>query len=196
MKGNKFKLVVIVTILGAMLVLYYYSLSSDKVSKEKENRAKTTTEVTKLIDKDLDNSYPKTPREVVKLYSRIIKCFYSGEYTEDELKLLAVQAQKLMDDELLEHNEFDEYYDNLTADIEEYKEQGKVISSYILDSSKNVEYKTMDGKEYAAMKCIYYTKQKKGTEKTNQEYVLRKDEDNRWKLLYWKLFSDEEEEIE
>ena len=40
MKGNKFKLVVIVTILGAMLVLYYYSLSSDKVSKEKEKASK------------------------------------------------------------------------------------------------------------------------------------------------------------
>lgn len=196
MKGNKFKLVVVITILAAMLILYYYSLSSERTTKKKSNDIKEKKEITKLIEKDLDNSYPKTPREVVRLYSRMIKCFYGGDYSDDELKLLAVQAQKLMDDELLKHNEFDEYYSNLTKDIDEYKKQGKIISTYILESSKDVEYKKLEDKQYAIVRCIYYTKQKKKTEKTNQEYVLRKDDNNNWKILYWNLFDDEDKENE
>ena len=41
-------------------------------SKEQAKKAETLTEVQKLITKNLDTQYPETPREVIKLYNRII----------------------------------------------------------------------------------------------------------------------------
>lgn len=194
MKKSRLKMVIIISVMAAIILVYYYNLSTKRV--EKHNSTKQTKEITKLLAKNLEESYPKTPREVIKLYSRIITCFYSGSYTEDEKKLLAVQVQKLMDDELLKHNDFDEYYDNLCADIEQYEKENKVITSYVLDSGSNVEYKILEEKNYAILKCLYYTKGKEGVAKTNQQYILRKDETGKWKILYWKLFDSEEDSDE
>lgn len=192
--SKKMRKVVVITILIGIVVVYFYYLTVNNKNTSKKSDVKKVDEVEKLINKDLDESYPKTPREVVKFYSRIISAFYSGGYNEDEKKLLAVQAQKIMDNELLEHNKFDDYYDNLCEDIDEYKENGRKISSYMLDSSSDVEYKTFKEKKYAYIKCTYYTKGKEGTAKVPEQYVLRQDEDGRWKILFWKLVDEDEED--
>lgn len=192
--SKKMRKVVVITILIGIVVVYFYYLTINSKSTSKKSDVKKVDEVEKLINKDLDESYPKTPREVVKFYSRIISVFYSGGYNEDEKKLLAVQAQKIMDNELLEHNKFDDYYDNLCEDIDEYKENGRKISSYMLDSSSDVEYKTFKERKYAYIKCTYYTKGKEGTAKVPEQYVLRQDEDGRWKILFWKLVDEDEED--
>lgn len=190
MRKEMKKIVIIAILIGACIVYFYYlSLNSNKPADNK--KTEEVAEAEKLINKDLDESYPKTPRETVKFYSRIITVFYNEKYTEDEQKLLAVQAQKLMDDELLEHNKFDEYYENLCEDIKEYKENNRKISSYLLDSSADVVYKTFQEKEYAYVNCIYFTKGKEGTSRSPEQYVLRKDEEGKWKILFWKLIEEE-----
>lgn len=81
-------------------------------------------------DENLDKNFPATPREVVKLYNRIITCFYNDEYTDDELYDLGDQARKLFDDELLENNPRDEYFKNLKEDISEYHDKNKTIGVF------------------------------------------------------------------
>lgn len=192
--SKKMGKLVIITILAGLVIVYFYYLTINSKNTSAKRNVKKSDEVEELINKDLDGEYPKTPREVVKLYSRIISTFYSGGYNEDEKKLLAVQAQKLMDGELLEHNEFEEYYENLCKDIEEYKENNRKISSYILGSSSDVEFKTLEDKKYASVKCTYYTKGKEGTAKVPEKYVLRQDDEGRWKILYWKLVNEDSED--
>lgn len=191
---KKMRTVVVITILIALVIVYFYYITVNNKNTSQKKTVKEISEVEKIINKDLEETYPKTPREVVKLYSRIISCFYKEQYSEDEQKLLAMQAQKLMDEELLEHNEYEEYYNNLCQDIEEYKENERTISSYMLDSSSDVEYKTFQEKEYAFIKCIYFTKGKEGTAKVPEQYVMRQDEAGRWKILFWKMIEEDEED--
>lgn len=153
------------------------------------------TEVQKVITKDLDANYPETPREVVKTYNRIISCFYDQSYTDDELYDLGHQARKLFDDELLESNPEDTYFDALKADIAEYKEASKTIVSSSVCDSNDVKYQTVDGDECAYVTASYFINESKKYSRTNQTYVLRKDEDGKWKILvFYKTEGDSQNE--
>ena len=141
------------------------------------------TAVQQLITKDLESNYPATPREVVKTYNEIISCFYNEEYTEAELEALGDQARLLMDEELLGNNPRDEYFKALKAEIADYKEAERVIVSYNLSSSNEVEYLTVDDRECAYVQTSYFIKDETGHSRTYQMYVVRKDEDGSWKIL-------------
>lgn len=141
------------------------------------------TEVQKVITRDLKRSYPQTPREVIKFYNRIICCFYNEEYTEDELYELGDQARILMDDELLENNSRNDYFENLKTDIETYREKSKTIASTSVCDSNEVNYQTIDGDECAYVTASYFINEDKSYSRTYQTYVLRKDKDGNWKIL-------------
>lgn len=190
---KKYRTLIILLILAGIGILFYF-YSTTKSSAAKRNTNVEISEVTKLLSKDLDNSYPDTPREVIRTYNRIITCFYGAKITEEELNKLAKMAQTLMDNELLERNPYDVYYNNLKEDIAAYKSEKKTISSFILANSYDVQYKTLQGKQYAMLDCVYYTKSNAGTSRTIQRYTLRKDEAGRWKILYWSLVENEKDE--
>lgn len=141
------------------------------------------TEVQKVITIDLDKNYPETPREVVKTYNRILSCFYREEYTEEELRDLGNQARKLFDQELLDNNPEEKYFKSLKADIEDYHEKSKVIASTSVCDSNDVKYQTIDGDECAYVTASYFINENKQFSRTYQTYVLRKDEDGKWKIL-------------
>ena len=153
MKNTKFVIIIVVCV--CVILGGYYYLTNRNNAKEEENI--TLTEIQELTTKNLDKNFPATPREVVKLYNRIITCFYNDEYTDDELYDLGDQARKLFDDELLENNPRDEYFKNLKEDISEYHDKSKTIASFI-----------KEGNAYS---------------RTYQMYVLRKDADGNWKIL-------------
>lgn len=190
---KKYRTLIILLILAGIGILFYF-YSTTKSSAAKRNTNVEISEVTKLLSKDLDNSYPDTPREVIRTYNRIITCFYGAKITEEELNKLVKMAQTLMDNELLERNPYDVYYNNLKEDIAAYKSEKKTISSFILANSYDVQYKTLQGKQYAMLDCVYYTKSNAGTSRTIQRYTLRKDEAGRWKILYWSLVENEKDE--
>lgn len=141
------------------------------------------TTVQKLITKDLEKSYPATPREVVKVYNEIITCFYKEEYTEKELEALGDQARLLMDTELLENNPRDEYFKKLKAEIADYKQDERVIISYNLCSTNEVQEVKVDNRECAYVETSYFIKDKTGHSRTHQMYVVRKDDGGNWKIL-------------
>ena len=141
------------------------------------------TTVQKLITKDLEKSYPATPREVVKIYNEIITCFYKENYTEAELEALGDQARRLMDVELLENNPRDKYFAKLKSEIADYKADERIIISYNLCSSNEVQFVTVDDRECAYVKTSYFIKDKTGHSRTYQMYVVRKDDDGNWKIL-------------
>ena len=87
----------------------------------------------------------------------------------------------------------DEYYDALVDDINQYMEEGKIISRVIIDKASDVIYSTVDDTKYASINCIYYLKTSDTTEKITETYILRKDGEGRWKILGWKLYEEKEE---
>ncbi len=175
---NSLKTVAIVVICVSLCLGYYYYLTQRNVGKEGE-----MTEVEMIISKDLEKSYPKTAREVVKFYNRILKCYYSQEYTQEQLVQIAQQARLLMDEELRENNPQDVYLEAVKMDISAYKKEGKKIANMSVDRTNEVEYDTKKGKDYAYVDSSYFMKGKKDSKRVNQTYILRKDENSRWKIL-------------
>lgn len=188
---KKARVLIVVVILAALGIIYYNYL--DKKS-EKDEPEEEITEIQKIINKDLTTSYPETPREVVKLYNRIMLCFYNEDYSNEQLIKLSTQARAMMDDELIEHNPYEEYFTRLCDDIKVFNEDNRKISSCMLAGSRDVEYYTLKKQKYASITCVYYTKGDSGTVKSSEKYVMRKDKEGKWKMLYWKLIDDKDDE--
>ena len=181
---KKIRVIVIGIVCICLVVGYYYYLSNrDGASKEEE-----LTEVQKVILKDLDGKgYPKTPREVVKFYNRILCCYYNEDYTEEEFKQLTEQAIKLMDAELADNNPEKQYYLRVQTEVESYHEKKRTINNASVCDSNDVKFATVDGAECAYVAASYFIKDSEGFSKSNQNYVLRKDADGRWKILAFEL---------
>lgn len=190
MKKNLKKILILMVVALLVVVAFWIVANKNNTNDEKKEEK---SEVEKLLDSDLENDYPDTPKGVVDLYSRIIKCLYGEEYSEEEMQLIAKKAHFLMDEELASHNEFEEYYQNLRNDVEEYKVDEKKISSYLVEGGDDVKYKDFQERKYAFVECTYYTKGKEGTAKVPEEYTLRMDEKGYWRILYWKMVNSNEE---
>lgn len=178
-------LIVGIVCISLVIGLYYFVSHRNSSTAEEETEV---TEVQKLILKDLeDKSYPETPRAVVKLYTRIQSCFYNEEYTDEEFKQLAEQARYLLDAELLENNPEEIYEMTLQADIKDFKDNSRTISNVKLSESNDVIYKTVGKRDCAYVNASYFLRDVSGFSKTIQKYVLRKDENERWKVLAFEL---------
>ena len=192
MKKLKY-LMTIALLLMAGVLIYSYVISKDKKVPNTEGET-TVSQVSKALEKNVESNYPKTPREVVLYFTDIQKCYYNEEYSDDELVKLAYQAQKLFDEELVMENDFDEYYENLKLEIDEYKSEQKIIAKVIADRASDVIYSEIDGINYAQLNCIYYIKRDGKTNKVVEQYALRCDNNGKWKILGWDYYQPSEYE--
>lgn len=188
-KQNGVKSVIIVLILILLVVGYYFYLSN----KTKEQReVKTITMVDEALLRNLDRDYPPSPKEVVKYYAELTKCFYDGGYTDEQLTQLALKSRELFDEELKSQQSDEAYLNSLKLDIENYAKDKIVISSYSTSSSVDVEYWKDQGREYASLYCMYNIRQGSILMGSNHEFVLRRDDDGHWKILGWQLVAKED----
>ena len=148
---------------------------------------KTKTEVEKLMELNLDDNYPGNAREVLKIYNRILKCCYNEELTDEQIKKLAEQNQKLFDEQLLEKNPLDQYVEKLKKDIEDYKSKKTTIANIAIQDLAEAEREERGGYKFCNLLVSYIVKDTKGLKTTNEKYYLREDDKGRWKILFWEL---------
>ncbi|WP_342758712.1 DUF6715 family protein [Kineothrix sedimenti] len=180
------KTIIIGIILVALLAGFYYYMSA-KTEGEKEKEGNKVTKTGQMLQYDFDRKYPLSPKEVVKYYSEITQCFYNEEISEEDVYALAMQIQKLYDEELIGNQTEEEYIEKLKSEIASMKENEFVISSYSISSSTNVEYYTDGGYEWASLYCVYGIRKGTAVMNTNEKFLLRKDEAGRWKIYGWTL---------
>lgn len=182
----------IAVLMVALIGGYYYYLSHRPTKPAEESVE--VTELDKVVEKQLDQKYPPTPREVIKFYNQIIECAYGDSYNEEQLGQLLSQARKLMDEELLAGNPEDGHKTRLLEDISSYKDKKQKIIQTQVCNSDEVEYVDVEDRKCAYVKASYFIKQGKGKfERTNEDYLLRKDADGNWKILGYHLAGSEEE---
>ncbi|MBD5548861.1 MAG: hypothetical protein HDQ97_16005 [Lachnospiraceae bacterium] len=188
-KQTGIKVLIVGVVLICLVLGYFYYLSNRKPKQDSNDSVKISA-VQEVLFRNLDNNYPPTPREVVKYFCEIAQCLYRDSYTEEEFLELAMQARRLYDDELLANNAEQQYIESLRWDINQFKEEEIVISSYAPASSTDVEYFTQDGYSWAQMRCTFTLR--KGTQLASSEeiFLLRKDADGHWKIYGWTV--DEE----
>lgn len=148
---------------------------------------KSKTEVEKLMELNLDDNYPGNAREVLKVYNRILKCCYNEELTDEQIKKLAEQNQKLFDEQLLEKNPLDQYVEKLKKDIKDYKDKKTTIANIAIQDLAEAEREERGGYKFCNLLVSYIVKDTKGLKTTNEKYYLREDDKGRWKILFWEL---------
>ena len=148
---------------------------------------KSKTEVEKLMELNLDDNYPGNAREVLKIYNRILQCCYNEELTDEQIKKLAEQNQKLFDEQLLEKNPYDQYVEKLKKDIEDYKSKKTTIANIAIQDLAEAEREERGGYKFCNLLVSYIVKDTKGLKTTNEKYYLREDDKGRWKILFWEL---------
>lgn len=143
------------------------------------------SEVDTALSRDLNNNYPATPKEVIKYYNDLIKCFYNEDCTNEEIQELGKKSLQLFDEELRENNEEDTYLIRLQGEIKNYKDNKRKITSVSLANSTNVDYYTADGYSFARISCGYGMTENGKKTSTMLVYLLRRDENRKWRIYGW-----------
>ena len=186
MKNNGIKIVIIGIVLAALVIGYFYYISN-KVEESKKEEVVESTLVQTVLLRDLDKNYPPTPKEVIKYFSEISRCFYNEKYTEDELYELAMKIEGIYDDELLANQTKEQYLTDLKSDIAEMKANDRSISSYEVSLSTDVEFFYEEEDYCARLYCTYNIRQKTEILQSRVVFILRQDENKHWKILGWEL---------
>ena len=184
--GTKIFTIVVFIVVFAVLLFYVFVNNNSTQNKKTEE----TSEKDTLLTYNFEDDYPKTAREVVKMHCKYMKNAYNGVFTEDELFTVNQQIRKLFDEELLQYNTQDEQLAGMKKEIEQYKENKKKFLSYTLAEASQVEYNTEEGKDYAKLKVTISQKVDSLSVSAEQEYILRKDADGKWKILGWQAVTN------
>ncbi|MBE5924621.1 MAG: hypothetical protein E7271_09180 [Lachnospiraceae bacterium] len=180
-KGSKSLIVFMAVIV--VLVLGFYAFSSNRTSSRKKDT--NMTEVEKLLNYNFEDNYPKTVREVVKLHCRYMKCAYNEGFTKEELYTVNKNVREIMDAELLSVNTEEAQLKGLEDDIQFYKDNKQKYVNYTLAEGSQIKYNTENGVDYARIKVAITLRVDSATVKGDQEYLLRKDDAGKWKMLGW-----------
>lgn len=189
MKGKKMAqlagslCLVVVIILAVFLFLNQREANSIFSKEDGKN-----TEAQNILAKDIDRNYPATVREVVRLYSRISQCYHNQVISEEEFKALAEMQRKLFDEEFLENNPLESFTNNLSAEIEAAKAREYTMVTWRVQKQSSVEnWQDGDNSFASIVACYTMSAKGEGYTRTFEEFLLREDENDRWKIVGWRL---------
>ena len=189
MKGKKqAQLIGTLCVIGAVVLGIFLALNQREDDDAFSKDVKKNTEAQNILSKDIDRNYPATVREVVRLFSRISKCYYNEPVSEKEFKELIEFQRKLFDEEFLQNNPLDTFTNNLAAEIDAAKAKENKIAMYRVQKQSSVN-DWRDGDNHFARIIASYTMSAKGElpTRTFEEFLLREDEDGHWKIVGWRL---------
>lgn len=177
------KIVTVVLMVVIVGIVGVYAFVTGRAKSERESAALTA--VDRILTRDLVNHYPGTPKEVIKYYSEIVRCFYSSDTSDEDLERLGLRARELFDAELLENNEQQDYLIKLKADVQEFKRNNLALVNIAVADSVNVDIFQEDGFDFARLGCGFSIAESGRTRQVVVVYLLRRDENKRWKIYGW-----------
>lgn len=192
--NNKLKVVIrvgIVSLICAALVVGYFLYLNNKNSKPSD-QDEQLTEAEIIETTDFDKNYPESPRAVVKWYNRIATVIYNNDLGDVKLEEVGEQERKLLDDDLLKLNPEKDFYKRLEAEMKENQERQRSIVSSEVCKSSDITYKTVNGYDCAYVYAYYFGKEGNNFTRTYQKFCLRKDKQDRWKILTFEKVPQEE----
>ena len=127
--------IIAIIVLAVMGVGYYYYLANKPADKDAtESVADSNSELSYLVSRNIEDNYPESVRDVVKLYARITKAYYESDVSEENIEKLGRQARILFDDELKNTQTEDEFLSALKEDISIYRNNNAKISTQLRTS--------------------------------------------------------------
>ncbi|MBR1524561.1 MAG: hypothetical protein IJ641_08935 [Lachnospiraceae bacterium] len=167
---------------------YYQVMKHQKMQSEVKT---PTTELEKLIAKDLEIGYPETPTEVMKLWGRINQCIYNTSMSDEEFSDLFHQLRAMYSSDLLDANPEEKHLEKFKAEVEQFQSDKKKVVSYNAETGASVRYKTINDRECAYITISYFMNTGgRAYAKSYQDFILVKQND-RWKVFGFKEGSEE-----
>jgi hypothetical protein len=127
---------------------------------------------------------------VVKYFSQVTQCFYNEDNTTEDVIALGKKIRQIYDSDLIANQTEQDYLDALLLDVQDYKNNNRIIASFSPSSSVDVETFTEDGRDWARLYCQYGIRQGELLYNAEVVFVLRKDEDDHYKIFGWKKLED------
>ncbi len=171
-------------IMSAFIVTAYYLVrTSEGITITTKKTEKTQTEL--LLEKDIKDKYPSTPKDVLDLYINISKSMYDRNTTEEQIDKLASQMLLLFDAELIDKNPEESYKINLKREIKDLVDKNIYIMNYVNGDNDKAEFWKKENKEYASRIVSYTLKDRSNYTKVYNKFILRRDDNEEWKILGW-----------
>ena len=172
---------IVLLALGAVVVvgLYFMFVGSKKSPEEEQYNLTAVDEITTT---NLEKNYPENPRMVVDLYAKTMQVLYKEEYTEGQQDKMLYVLKGIMDDELLEKQV--DFSRSMKNEISERKEGDYSISNYLVQNTEP-EVVTVSGKKMCNVQCLFSLRKGTSTVANYYQFILRQDDDKRWKILGW-----------
>ncbi len=192
-KGSLAKFIIIGIVLAGIIAAYFFHITHTEEDYSEEAVETVSSAVSDVLLRDLEKSYPPTPKEVVKYFNDITKVFYGENLSDSDIEKLGMKIQGIYDDELVANKPYTEYINDLKSDIATMKSNDCTIMNYNVSASTDVEYFYMNGDEYCARLYSYYS-MRQGTDTFTQcnVFILRQDSDKHWKILGWEPYVSDE----
>lgn len=175
---------IVLLALGAVVIvgLYFMFVGTKKNPGEEQYNLTAVDEITTT---NLEKNYPANPRKVVDLYANIMKVLYKEEYTDGQQDKIFEVLQGIMDDELLAGQS--DFKKSIKNEVAERKKGDYSISNYIVQNSEP-EVLNVSGKKMCNVECLFsLRKGSTGTIANYYQFILRQDEEGRWKILGWQV---------
>ena len=187
MKGNMnartrsnvtaFAFIMCIVVIGGIVVYYQFMKRQQMESAVQV----PTTEVEKLIARDMEMGYPETPAEVMKLWGRLNQCLYNTDLDDEQFTALVGQLRCMYSTELLAANPEKEQTERVKKELEQFRDKDGKIVNYSTDTGKSVRYKKVEGKECADTRISYFINYDKKYTKSFQDFLLIKEK-GKWKI--------------
>ncbi len=194
-KKQTIKTIVFMVFFSAVLISLYFFIRTRTIPFKTESTS-SISETDELLTKDIPASYPSSPDEVLVLYGTMTKCLFNEELTPEQIEKMANQLRELFDDELLENNPYTNYLLDLNTEVDNYRKAKRSILEYNIENSDPVKYWDSSDKKYASAVVSFTIKEGNASSKVYENFILRQDEESKWKILGWKIADKEDTETE
>lgn len=173
---------IVLVLLGAMVVLGLFFLFNRKkdISGGEENYKLSAVDT--ITTTNLDKTYPADPRKVVELYCQIIKVLYNEKYTVEQEKAMLDVLAGILDDELLANQT--NFYAAMSNEAQSRRNEGYSFSTYQVNSSTPEEI-IINDRKCCEVECYYSLMKGATRESMYYTFLLRKDDQKRWKIAYY-----------
>ena len=173
--------IIVMLVLVIAVGIGFWQIIASKNSQNQDNARSKVEEVNAILKKDFESGYPGTPREVVKMYSRIDSCLYNYKLGDEDVDKLVDKMRELFDDELLAANPKDSHVKKLKEEMENFREEKRFISSYSIDKNSSITKENIKGVQYASLHASYLVQEGTDYTKTYEKFLLREDKNGKWK---------------
>ncbi|MBQ4524132.1 MAG: hypothetical protein IJA10_14450 [Lachnospiraceae bacterium] len=186
---------IIIGVVGAGIVVALLFGFKALINRSDDRESLNGNKNESSLELDIERIYPKTPTEVIEKFAQINKYVYSNDVSEEKMEEIVENLRLLYDQELLEKNSEDVQLSAFISELFRADSVNRRIMNYEVDGNEKVEYKENKYGELATLNATFYFKEDDGYPYVEYNFVLRKDEDGKWKILGWDYAEKESEEL-